>query len=88
MIKAWSQGMLGQFRTTFDLDVDEVKLLDSWAFERGRYSIKMEPVAGGPAIEDTGKYITIYEKIADGTWRMARDIWNSSRSLAVSDGKS
>jgi uncharacterized protein (TIGR02246 family) len=81
MIKAWSQGMLSQFRTSFDLDVDEVKALDNWAFECGRYSIKMEPIAGGPAIEDTGKYITVYQKNPDDTWRMARDIWNSSRPL-------
>jgi uncharacterized protein (TIGR02246 family) len=81
MIKIWSHEMLSQFRTTFVLNVDEVKVLDDWAFECGGYSIKMDPIAGGPTIEDTGKYITIYQKNSDDNWRMARDIWNSSRPL-------
>ncbi len=83
MIKTWSQGMLGNFHTTFDLNVDEVRVLDDWAFECGGYSIKLDPIAGGRTIEDTGKYITVYQKNADGAWRMARDIWNSSRPLPV-----
>ncbi|MCR4268030.1 SgcJ/EcaC family oxidoreductase [Nitratireductor sp. ZSWI3] len=82
MIRSWSRGLLSIFRIAFNLDVDEVRVLDDWAFERGGYSIKMDPIAGGQMIEDTGKYITIYQKNTDDTWRIARDIWNSSRPLS------
>ena len=37
--------------------------------------------SGGAPIDDSGKYITIYQAQRDGTWLMARDIWNSDRSL-------
>jgi uncharacterized protein (TIGR02246 family) len=80
-IKTWAHGMLSQFRTTFDLSVDEVRILGDWAFECGGYSIKLNPIAGGPTIEDKGKYITIYQKSTGNGWKMARDIWNSSLPL-------
>jgi len=50
--------------------------------ERGGYTIGMNAVAGGPAMHDSGKYITIYQKSPMGTWRMARDIWNSNNPAA------
>jgi uncharacterized protein (TIGR02246 family) len=79
-IAAWSQGFLSHFRVQFALDVDEVRILDEWAFERGDYAIALDPGAGGPPLKDTGKYITLYKREPSGTWRMARDIWNSSNS--------
>ena len=80
-IGAWSQGFLSHFRVKFALDVDEVRVLDEWAFERGDYSIVLNPSANGSSLKDTGKYITLYKREPSGTWRMARDIWNSSNSL-------
>jgi ketosteroid isomerase-like protein len=51
------------------------------AFERGRYDITIAPRAGGEAMDDIGKYITVYQRQADGSWKIARDIWNSDRPL-------
>ncbi len=82
-IRAWSTGMLATFRAEFSLDVDEVELAgDSWAFERGSYTIALTPKAGGNPIHDTGKYLTIYQRQTAGSWLMARDIWNSNRNTA------
>lgn len=81
-IGAWSQGFLGHFNVTFALDVEEVRIVDSWAFERGGYSITLGPKNGGDAFTDSGKYITLYRREPAGDWRMARDIWNSSVSPA------
>jgi uncharacterized protein (TIGR02246 family) len=76
-INSWSQALLGQFHVQFALAVEEIRVLGEWALERGAYSITMNAKAGGPAMKDAGKYITVYQrKPADG-WRMARDIWNS-----------
>jgi uncharacterized protein (TIGR02246 family) len=78
MIEAWSHAFLGQFRVQFALAVDEVRVLGEWALERGGYTISLDPVAGGPPLQDIGKYITVYQRERGGAWRMARDIWNSS----------
>ena len=78
MIEAWSHAFLGQFRVQFALTVDDVRVLGEWALETGGYTINLNPVAGGPPIQDTGKYITVYQHKPGNGWRMARDIWNSS----------
>ena len=78
MIGSWSQAILAQFRLQFALAVDEVRVLGEWAFERGGYTISLHPKAGGPPMQDRGKYITVYQRKPGDTWRMARDIWNSN----------
>jgi len=80
-IGAWSRGLLDNFRVQFGLTVDEVRVLGDWAFERGGYAIDLSPAAGGPSMQDSGKYVTIYRKGAGTGWQMARDIWNSSNPL-------
>jgi len=32
-------------------------------------------------MKDNGKYITIYQHQSDGSWKIARDIWNSDQPL-------
>src|SRR5947209_67979 len=76
-IRAWSHAFMDPFRAEFALQVDEVQRVGDWAFERGAYRIRVTPKAGGEGFQDAGKYITIYQKQANGTWLMARDIWNS-----------
>jgi len=78
MIESWSRPFLDQFRLQFALAVDEVRVLDEWAFERGGYTISLTPKAGGPPMQDIGKYVTVYQRKRGDTWRMARDIWNSN----------
>ena len=80
-IEAWTAGFMKMFNAAFALSVDEVRVLGEWAFERGAYTIGLDPKAGGPAMEDAGKYITIYRRKPDNSWGMARDIWNSSSPL-------
>jgi uncharacterized protein (TIGR02246 family) len=81
-IRGWSGGMLAAFRAEFSLSPEEVQPAGTdWAFERGTYAITLTPRAGGDAIRDAGKYITLYQQQADGAWLMARDIWNSNNPL-------
>jgi uncharacterized protein (TIGR02246 family) len=80
-IEGWSKGFLSLFACQFKLTVDEVQVAEGWAFERGRYDITLSPRSGGGSMEDNGKYITIYQKQQDGGWKIARDIWNSDRTV-------
>ena len=81
-IGSWSKGFMDLFRLEFALAVDEVRVLGEWAFERGTYTISLNPKAGGPPMQDMGKYITVYQRKPGDSWRMARDIWNSSNPPA------
>jgi uncharacterized protein (TIGR02246 family) len=76
-IRRWAQAFLNQFSTQFSLSVEELRMGSDWAFERGTYTIILRP-RGGEALQDLGKYITIYQRQPDGSWKTARDIWNSN----------
>ena len=36
-------------------------------FDRGHFKITLTPKAGGPAVNDEGRYVVLLEKGADGT---------------------
>jgi uncharacterized protein (TIGR02246 family) len=80
-VRGWSQGFLNLFGCRFSLSVDEVRVVADWAFERGRYTITLIARAGGERMDDSGKYITVYQRQSDGSWKMARDIWNSDQPV-------
>jgi len=55
---------------------EEVRVAGDWAFSRGTYTLSSTPKAGGETIKVTGKYLTILERQADGSWKIARDCFN------------
>jgi uncharacterized protein (TIGR02246 family) len=50
-----------------------------YAIETGAYRMTMKPKTG-PAMPDTGKYISVWQRQTDGSWKMIRDIFNSDLS--------
>ncbi len=48
--------------------------------EIGRYDLTIQPEGQDP-IKDNGKYLVVWKKAMDGTWKLHVDIWNSN--LAV-----
>jgi uncharacterized protein (TIGR02246 family) len=66
--------------SNFQLQILEIEGRGDLAYERGTYSETVTPTGAAP-IEDRGKYLTIWRKQADGSWKMLRDIWNSDLPL-------
>jgi uncharacterized protein (TIGR02246 family) len=62
-----------------DLTLKAVEVEDQgdWAYEIGELSYSA-PGTGDARTTASGKYIVIWKKDADGTWRLYRDIWNSN----------
>jgi len=46
--------------------------------EIGRYDLTIKS-EGQETIKDVGKYLVIWKKSVDGTWKLHVDIWNTSR---------
>ena len=87
-MRVWYAAFLSQFRTSsLTLTDREVFLGDGWAVEMGRYEWGLMPVAGGDPVADRGNYMQIWKPQPDGTWRFAREIWNSSVPPAAPPGK-
>lgn len=47
------------------------------AYEIGNYSVTIQP-EGGEGIRDSGKYVVVWKRQSDRTWKLVVDIWNSS----------
>jgi len=47
------------------------------AFISGTYEVTMNDVVTGKPVNDHGKYLEVWEKQTDGTWKCGADIWNS-----------
>ena len=57
--------------------IDEVEGAGDLAYARGTYEMDVA-VPGAPApVHDKGKFIEIWKKQSDGSWKVTRDIFNS-----------
>jgi ketosteroid isomerase-like protein len=54
------------------------------AFQRGTFTTIATPKAEGERIEVSGSFMRIYQRQANGEWRMTRDMFNSSTPLTRS----
>jgi uncharacterized protein (TIGR02246 family) len=55
---------------------EEIVVADGWAFHLSEYILRISPKAGGEAMEERGKIIVICQQQPDGSWKIAREIWN------------
>ena len=77
-IRSWLQDFLNQFTIqNFTASSQEIVVAGDWAFERYSFNWTLVPKTGGESIEDSGQCIHIYQRQPDGSWKIARDIWNS-----------
>lgn len=70
----WREGIDGGL-TDLDLKAFEVMEAGALAYEIGAFSLN-SPGEGEQPVSLTGKYIVIWQRGADGEWRLHRDIWN------------
>jgi len=54
----------------------EIRVLGDYAFDRGSFSFTVAPKSGGDTSRETGKYLFLYSRTADGSWKIARAIVN------------
>ena len=87
-IEAWFQANFDQSTAELALLALEVQVAGDRAFERGTYREKLTPKAGGEPTQDDGKYMVILQKQAEGSWKLALDIWNSDNPLPDTEQQS
>ncbi len=67
--------------TDFTASLEEVEGRGDLAYGRGTYAMMITPPGAAGPIHDHGKYLAIYRKQADGTWKASRDMFNSDVPL-------
>jgi len=60
----------------FSLEIVEIEGRGDMAYVRGTYTMTFTPEEGN-SITDSGKYLEIRRKQADGSWLLSRDMFNS-----------
>ena len=76
-IREWHAGgfSAGSFKE-FKGTTEDVMVGGDLAVETGTYAFRLQPRKGGE-ITDTGKYVVVWNRQPDGSWKVVRDIFNS-----------
>ncbi len=72
-LKSWMESFPKLSR--FDLNQHEIECQGDLAYVRGSYVMTLLTDQG--PLETRGKYIEIHKRQLDGSWRLARDIFNA-----------
>ena len=64
------------------LSFNEVKIVGDWAFEWGTYSGTVKPVGRGEAIRTTGKVMRVLKRDSDGSWKIARAMYDGDADMS------
>lgn len=78
-IRAWCQPLFTQMKTkALTVSNKAVDLSGDLAVDTGDYDWTLTPAAGGADVRSVGRYVTIWHRQPDGSWKTTRLIWNSS----------
>jgi ketosteroid isomerase-like protein len=66
--------VFGQFEIDETWTPLETVIDRNLAYQRGTWTVAAKPRAGGPATSSKGKFVRIYQRQKDGSWRMTRDV--------------
>jgi len=79
-VSQYNAGMFSMFTVSnASFSTTDLIVVGDYAIESGIYRMTMKPKTG-PAMPDTGKYISVWRRQSDGSWKMAKDIFNSDLS--------
>ena len=78
-IGAALQPVIDLFDTEMTILPENVHILGDYAYSYGSYKHAMTPKEGGESISDAGMFLTILEKQANGSWKIAIICCNTSQ---------
>lgn len=81
-VKKYNEGMLGAFTGPTVLTTQTVEGRGDLAYAVGTYRATLTPKKAGakPLPEETGKYVEVLKKDADGSWKIVYDMWSSDNA--------
>jgi ketosteroid isomerase-like protein len=75
-IQDFWQSLLDVGLADVSLDTTEVEQVGDIAYALGTYHLAIRP-QGADGVQDSGKYVYIYKRQPDGSWKALVDIFNS-----------
>jgi ketosteroid isomerase-like protein len=81
----WATDFQRRYRITkVKISSQELVVAKPWAFEWGYIQESYTPRAGGSPFGFDGKFLRIFQQQSDGSWKIARAIWNSIQPIPAS----
>ena len=78
----WFAGVVAHARTkAVGVPRREVMLAGDLAIERGSFTWRVAPAAGGSDVEDQGNFVAVWQRQPEDSWKVVRLIWNSTLPL-------
>ena len=78
-IRAWCEPLFTQMKTkALTVSNKAIDVSGDIAVDTGEYDWTLAPAKGGADVKSVGRYVTIWHRQADGSWKTTRLIWNSS----------
>ena len=78
-LRDWLSQFVKNFRVEWlDFDSREVQAFGETAYHIYSYRWRVTPIAGGEGTISSGKGLHILRREPDGSWKIARGIWNST----------
>ena len=62
----------------FSIKLEEAEACGDLGFARGTYTFTAKVRASGQTMKYDGKYLTVFKKQPDGSWKISRDCFNSN----------
>jgi uncharacterized protein (TIGR02246 family) len=75
-----------RFDTKIAFTTTEIEVEGDMAYRRGGYVWRGTPRGTGQPLETRNKFLEIWKRQPDGTWRIAVDMWNPAESPAATGG--
>ncbi len=85
--RAFSEALFARFDYEATYLVDELVIEKNWAFDRGVWIEKRLPKDGGEQSQLSFGILQLYKRQSDGSWKLARLIWNSKGPYPTSPEK-
>ena len=72
-LRPWlAENFFDPYRNDLEFSFDEIEIAGSWAWASGPWTQTLTPKAGGGAMHQRGKYLDIFRRQDDGSWKYAR----------------
>lgn len=75
-LRAWFEKRFSEYSTELEKTIEEIEILGDWAFERGSEVSNIRNRSTDEVQVVRGKFINIFRKQSDGSWKIARRIRN------------
>jgi ketosteroid isomerase-like protein len=81
-IREWFEEYFENFRLAALAEAERsITVIADCAIERWDYSVAILPLAGGQRIRDDGRFLMVWTRQADGSWKIVQFMANSMRPI-------